>query len=97
MATILAILLSPIAWDHYWMMMLPAFLVVYVAAQKRRRGSAVRYAFWSAAMLTTGLSPAILGRSGFNLARELSAYTIAALILFVAVVAVCRRKNEPPV
>ena len=57
MATILAILLSPIAWDHYWTMMLPAFLVVYVAAQERRRGSAVRYAFWSAAILTTGLSP----------------------------------------
>ena len=27
MATVLAILLSPIAWDHYWTMMLPAFLV----------------------------------------------------------------------
>ena len=37
MATVLAILLSPIAWDHYWTMMLPAFLIVYDAAQDQRR------------------------------------------------------------
>ena len=93
MATILAILLSPIAWDHYWTMMLPAFLVVYVAAQEQRRGSAVRYAFWSAAILTTGLSPVTLGSAGFNLVRERSAYTVAALILYMpALLAICGRE-----
>ena len=94
MATILAILLSPIAWDHYWTMMLPAFLVVYVAAQERRQGSAVRYAFWSAAILTTGLSPVTLGRSGFNLVRELSAYTIAAIIIYACLLATCERLRK---
>jgi Glycosyltransferase family 87 len=97
MATILAILLSPIAWDHYWTLMLPAFLVVYVAAREWRRGSAVRYAFWSAAILTTGLSPMTLGGAGFNLARERSAYTVAALILYVTLVAVCGRRSKPRV
>ena len=97
MATVLAILLSPIAWDHYWTMMLPAFLVVYVAARERRRGSAVRYAFWSAAILTTGLSPMTLGGAGFNLARERSAYTVAALILYVTLVAVGGRRSKPRV
>ena len=97
MATILAILLSPIAWDHYWTMMLPAFLVVYVAAQERRRGSAVRYAFWSAAILTTGLSPMTLGGAGFNLVRERSAYTVAALILYVTLVAIGGSKSKPAV
>ena len=95
MATLLAILLSPIAWDHYWTMMLPAFLVVYVAAQARRRASAVRYAFWLAAILTTGFSPLTAGGAGFNFVRERSAYTVAALILFVALVAICGKKNEP--
>lgn len=97
MATILAILLSPIAWDHYWTMMLPAFLVVYVATQEQRRGSAVRYAFWSAAILTTGLSPMTLGGAGFSFVRARSAYTVAALILYVTLVAVCGRKSEPRV
>ena len=27
--TVLAILLSPIAWDHYWTLMFPAFLILY--------------------------------------------------------------------
>jgi hypothetical protein len=97
MATILAILLSPIAWDHYWTMMLPAFLVVYVATQEQRRGSAVRYAFWSAAILTTGLSPMTLGGAGFSFVRARSAYTVAALILYVTLVAVCGRRSEPRV
>ena len=97
MATILAILLSPIAWDHYWTLMLPAFLVVDVAARERGRGSAVRYAFWSAAILTTGLSPLTLGGAGFNFVRERSAYTVAALILYVTLVAVCGRRSKPRV
>ena len=94
MATILAILLSPIAWDHYWTMMLPAFLVAYVAARERRRGSAVRYAFWSAAILTTGFSPMTLGGAGFNFVRERSAYTIAAIILYACLLATCERLRK---
>ena len=80
--TVLAILLSPIAWDHYWTLMFPAFLILYDSRDERLLGRAGRYAFWTAAILTTGLSPLTLGRSGFNIARELSVYTIAALIVY---------------
>ena len=54
----------------------------------------MRYAFWSAAILTTGLSPVTLGRSGFNLARELSAYTIAAIIIYACLLATCERLRK---
>ena len=50
-----------------------------------------RIAFWTAAILTTGLSPLTLGKSGFNMARELSVYTIAALIIYGGLIAVCAR------
>ena len=92
--TALAILLSPIAWDHYWTLLFPAFLILYDSQDRRLLGRAGRYAFWTAAVLTTGLSPLTLGRSGFNLARDLSVYTIAALIVYVGLIVVCR-KSEP--
>ena len=79
--TVLAVLLSPIAWDHYWTLMFPAFLILYDSRDQRLLGRAGGYAFWSAAVLTTGLSPLTLGRSGFNLARDWSVYTIAAVIV----------------
>ena len=50
-----------------------------------------RIAFWAAAILTTGLSPLTLGKSGFNMARELSVYTIAALIIYGGLIVVCAR------
>jgi len=87
--TVLAILVAPIAWDHYWTMMFPALLILYDSHDERLLGRAGRYAFWTAAILTTGLSPLTLGRAGFNLARDLSASTIAALILYGSLIAVC--------
>jgi hypothetical protein len=84
--TTLAVLLSPIAWDHYWTLMFPAFFVLY-----EYRATTV---FWIAAVLTTGLSPLTLGRTGFDLARQLSASTIAALIVYVALVRIGRRVSE---
>jgi alpha-1,2-mannosyltransferase len=78
--TTLGVLLSPVAWDHYWVLMFPAFLIVY-----HSQGPMARRAFWVAALLATGLSPLTLGRSGFNLARDLSVNTIAGLILYGSV------------
>jgi alpha-1,2-mannosyltransferase len=80
--TILAILLSPIAWDHYWTLMLPAFLIAYDSQDPKLLGWPGRYAFWTAAALTTLLSPLTLGSAGFNVARQLSTYTIAGLIMY---------------
>jgi hypothetical protein len=92
--TAVAILLSPIAWDHYWTMMFPAFLILYDSSDNALLGRSGRYAFWTAAVLTTGLSPLTLGRSGFNLARDLSVYTIAALIVFASLLVVCARASR---
>jgi Glycosyltransferase family 87 len=89
--TTLAILLSPIAWDHYWTMLFPAFLIVHDSSDDALLGRKGRYAFWIAAVLTTGLSPLTLGRTGFNLARDLSVYTIAAVILYAGLLAACRK------
>ncbi len=36
--TVLAILLSPIAWDHYWTLMFPAFLILYDSRDERLLG-----------------------------------------------------------
>jgi hypothetical protein len=95
--TVLAVLLSPIAWDHYWTMMFPAFLILYDSSNDAVLGRSGRYAFWTAAVLTTGLSPLTLGRTGFNTARDLSVYTIAALIVFASLLVVCARaSSEPP-
>jgi hypothetical protein len=92
--TTAAILISPIAWDHYWLLMLPGFLIVYNATDRRALGPAARYAFWAAALLTTGLSPLTLGSSGFNVARGLGSYTFAAVILFVALIVLCHRLSR---
>jgi alpha-1,2-mannosyltransferase len=87
--TVLAILLSPIAWDHYWTMMFPAFLILYDGRDERLLGRVGQYAFLTAALLITGLSPLTLGKAGFNLARDWSAYTIAALILYLSLIVMC--------
>ena len=89
--TVLAILLSPIAWDHYWTLMLPAFLMIYGSSDRQLLGRAAPWLFWVAAVLTSGLSPLMLGRSGFNLARALSVDTFAALVLFAGLIAVANR------
>jgi hypothetical protein len=94
LVAVLAVLLSPIAWDHYWTLMFPAFLILYDSRDERWLGRTGAIAFWTAATLTTGLSPLTLGTSGFNMARELSVYTIAALILYAGLIAVCGQSRE---
>ena len=76
-----AVLLSPIAWDHYWVLMFPAMLVVFTESPRDRW---LRIAFWIAAILVTGLSPPTIGRHGFNVARLWSSSTLAGLVLVAA-------------
>lgn len=73
-----AVLLSPIAWDHYWVLMLPAFLVAGC-----RGGIAGWGVFIAAALLVSGPSPVLPG-GAFNLFRAWSAGTVAGLLLVVA-------------
>jgi alpha-1,2-mannosyltransferase len=76
-----AVLLSPIAWDHYWVLMFPAVLAVAAA---RSRPAWVTCAV--AAALITGPSPILIGTHGFNVARAYSLYTFAGVMLFAVLV-----------
>lgn len=80
---VLAVLLSPIAWDHYWVLLFPAFLVAFTDTAGQRWG---RVTVWIAGGLTSALTPLTLGRPLFDAVRERSPQTVAALILFVVLV-----------
>jgi alpha-1,2-mannosyltransferase len=95
-AIVLAVVLSPVAWDHYWVLMFPAFLMLHRATDQRLLGTAGQIAFWTAAVLTSGLSRPTVGASGLNLARHLSVNTVAAIVLFVALLVVLRMLERSP-
>jgi len=76
-----SVLLSPIAWDHYWVLMFPALLVL---ASTPSRGAWIIVGV--AALLMTGTSPLFVGTHGFNVARQYSLYTVAGLLLAAALV-----------
>lgn len=80
---VLAVLLSPIAWDHYWVLLFPAFLVAFTGTAGQRWS---RVTVWIAGGLTSALTPLTLGRPLFDAVRERSPQTAAALILFVVLV-----------
>jgi alpha-1,2-mannosyltransferase len=84
----LAVLLSPIAWDHYWVLLFPAFLYLALA---RDRARWVPWAFWIAAILTSGFSRAIVGAEGLAMARWVSVFTWAAIILLASTLALHAR------
>jgi alpha-1,2-mannosyltransferase len=92
--TLLSILLSPVAWDHYWVLLFPAFMLTFDARDKRLLGTRASVLFWTAALLTSGLSRATLGVSGWALARALSVNTVAALILYGALSAIWSRLHK---
>jgi alpha-1,2-mannosyltransferase len=90
-AIALGILLSPIAWDHYWLLIFPALVALYDGGEARLLGRAGRWLFWIPAVLISGLSPLTIGRHGFNVARSWSSYTVAGLIVFAALIVLCAR------
>jgi len=88
-ALTLAVVMSPIAWDHYWLLLFPALVAIHGSRDDRLLGAAGGYIFWAAAVLISGLSPLLIGQHGFNTIRRLSSYTIAALLIFAALVWLC--------
>ncbi|MEO7189793.1 MAG: glycosyltransferase 87 family protein [Vicinamibacterales bacterium] len=74
-----AVLLSPIAWDHYLLLLFPLFLVV-----GRRPQRSATWVTVVAAFLISGLSPVVFGAKGFDLARFWSTGTVGALLLVSA-------------
>ena len=82
LALAVAVLASPIAWDHYWLLMLPALQAIYVASRSSKR-QFLQWGFWLAAILISGLAPLTLGTRGFAIARSWSNSTIAGLVIVV--------------
>lgn len=81
----LAVLLSPIAWEHYWIAFLPVFAAIGIRA--RDRGGSSRLAawvFWIGFIGITLLSRPIAGWHGARLVRAWSVKTWAGLLLCAA-------------
>jgi hypothetical protein len=87
-----AVLVSPIAWEHYWVLFFPLFQVVRVDTGERTMLRSVF--FWLAAILVSGFSPLLVGEAGYNFARSLNNSTIAGLLLIA--VAFCELLKATP-
>jgi alpha-1,2-mannosyltransferase len=79
-ALAVAVLASPIAWDHYWVLMFPTLQVLYIAGSNSV-SRWPRAIFWVAAVLISGLAPMTLGIHGFEMARSVSNSTLAGLLI----------------
>jgi alpha-1,2-mannosyltransferase len=84
----LAVLLSPIAWEHYWLLLWPVFAVAYTPPPGAPAW--VRAAFWAGALLTSGIARPTVGRVGVAIARGLSVRTWAGAMVLIASLAVFR-------
>jgi hypothetical protein len=76
-------LVSPIAWEHYWVAWFPVFFALRRRAREhgsRRAGSA----FWIGAVLVTALSRPTLGPDGARFVRDLSLSTWGVVVTCVA-------------
>src|SRR4029450_3594645 len=80
---IVAVLIAPIAWDHYWTLLFPAFFVGWNA----RDPAWLRPAFYAGAVLTSGFSRLTVGVTGLALARQVSTMTWAGILLLAALFA----------
>ena len=78
----LAVLLSPIAWDHYWVLFFPAFLLV-LSLRERLPESRLTQLYWTTAVMTSGV--ALLGREAWRLSRWVSLRCLAGVVIVVAV------------
>jgi alpha-1,2-mannosyltransferase len=68
-----AVLVSPIAWEHYWVAFFPPLLAL-------GRGRRARITFWIALVCFTVLSRPIVGAYGARLVRALSLMTWAGVL-----------------
>jgi hypothetical protein len=90
----IAVVLSPISWEHYWVLMFPLLQAIY--AGQPNPTAFGRMAFWLALLLITGPSPLLVGEKGYNMAREWSSSTLAAILLILTITPTLWRKTTSP-
>ena len=92
---LLAMVFCPVAWVHYWVLIFPAVFVLW-RELRRRPDPTLRWMFWGAAFLITGLN--ILGRIIPPVRGVahclLSSMTLGALVLLVALLGILGRSGE---
>jgi alpha-1,2-mannosyltransferase len=76
-----AVLISPIAWDHYWVLFYPALYVCLVSSS-RPMARLLLFSYWGAAALISG--PALFSRYAWRVSRWLSAKTLAGVLIVLA-------------
>jgi hypothetical protein len=86
-----AVLASPIAWDHYWVLFFPAFLSAR-AVRPAGGHRLLTVAFWVALVLTSG--PLLFPREVWRLYRWVSGRTVGGILLLAAVARVAGRARR---
>lgn len=84
-------LVSPIAWEHYWV----AWFPVFFGLRRRAREHGSRWAgsaFWIGAVLVTALSRPTLGPGGARVVRDLSFSTWGVVVTCVALGMLLKRR-----
>jgi hypothetical protein len=90
-----AVLISPIAWDHYWVLFFPALYVLRVL-RASIPGAWGSRTFWTAAVLISG--PLLFSREAWRVSRWLSVRTLAGLLVVLVLslaLAWWQRRAEP--
>jgi alpha-1,2-mannosyltransferase len=79
----LAILISPIAWEHYWLGFFPLFLLLYVYAERRGswQSTWARLSFWIGFVCITLLSRPFVGWTGARAVRAWSLMTWGGVLM----------------
>ena len=93
---ILGVLASPIAWDHYWTLLFPAFYLMRRSSNPALLGKAGTALFWLTAVLVSGLNRTTVGAEGWDLTRKASSSTIAAVVLYFGLLALARAVARQP-
>lgn len=86
----IAVILSPIAWEHYWVLLFPILQAIHAGQPKP---SAIgQIVFWLSLLLISGPSPLLVGEAGYNIAREWSNSTTAAILLIGTILPALSRR-----
>ena len=96
-----AVLVSPIAWEHYWVAFFPPLVALSVRARQASTSAGAdaearwaRITFWIALVCLTVLSRPIIGWHGARLVRALSLMTWAGVLTCITLAAQIAQRDD---